>query len=94
MPTHATNPTPSPQVFVGGRAGGGSAPLGSVPGADAETPCLPEAPFIAQLISDRRPLNRARIQRPVDQIARHPQFMAWNTAIAPGVGGVGETPLA
>lgn len=82
MPRPITAQVPSSQVFVGGCARSGAALLGEMLGADPETQYLPEAPFIAELATDKRPLDMAGITRLTERIARHPSFAAWNAEIA------------
>ena len=55
--------------------------LGAMLGSDAATVCLPEAQFIAQLITDKHPLDAADIRALVDKIAAHPRYKVWNARI-------------
>ncbi len=57
--------------------------LGSMLGSEPHILCLPEAQFIAQLITDKRPLNATDITRLVERIGRHPRFKPWGVEIAP-----------
>ena len=82
MPEFDQDPTPSPQIFVGGCARSGTTLLGAMLGSEPRTLCLPEAQFIAQLITDRQPLDAAEIGRLVDRIAGHPRYRAWGVEIS------------